>query len=192
MSVTFIPGTAPMAKPVAYRPFARALHWTTALIVLGMIPAGIVMLQPGLDRPVQNLLFMVHKNMGVVVLLLVLVRLAYRAAYPPPPLPRSVPDWQRRVSGLTHALLYAVLLVMAVSGYVRVVAGGFPLEWWDALGVPRLVPRSDALAGAAKTVHWAAHYAIIALVILHVGAALYHALIKRDGILGRMWPALGR
>jgi cytochrome b561 len=86
-----------MAKPVAYRPFARALHWATALIVLAMIPAGFVMLQPGLDRSLQNLLFMFHKNMGVVVLLLVLVRLAYRAGNPPPPLPRAVPDWLRRI-----------------------------------------------------------------------------------------------
>lgn len=181
-----------MAKPLAYRPLARALHWMTALLVLTTIPAGIVMLQEGLDRPLQNLLFMFHKNIGVVILLLVLIRLAYRAANPPPPLPLSVPDWQRRIAGLTHVLLYTALIVMAVSGYVRVVAGGFPLEWWDALGVPRLAPRSDAVAGVAKTIHWAAHYAVIALVVLHVGAALFHGIVKRDGVLARMWPALGR
>jgi cytochrome b561 len=127
-----------------------------------------------------------------VVLVLMLVRLAYRAANPPPPLPASVPDWQRRVAGLTHVLLYASVLVMAVSGYVRVVAGGFPLEWWDALGVPRLVPRSDALAGTAKTIHWATHYVVIGLIAMHVGAALFHAVVKRDGVFSRMWPALGR
>jgi cytochrome b561 len=181
-----------MAKTLAYRPFARALHWLTALLVLTTIPAGIVMLQEGLDRPLQNLLFMFHKNIGVVILLLVLIRLAYRAANPPPPLPRSVPDWQRRIAGLTHLLLYAALIVMAVSGYVRVVAGGFPLEWWDALGVPRLAPRSDDVAGVAKNIHWAAHYAVIALVVLHVGAALFHGIVKRDGVFARMWPALGR
>jgi cytochrome b561 len=181
-----------MAKPLAYRPLARALHWMTALLVLTTIPAGIVMLQEGLDRPLQNLLFMFHKNIGVVILLLVLIRLAYRAANPPPPLPISVPDWQRRIAGLTHVLLYAALIVMAVSGYVRVVAGGFPLEWWDALGVPRLAPRSDAVAGVAKTIHWAAHSAVIGLVVLHVGAALFHGIVKRDGVLARMWPALGR
>ncbi|HSF64714.1 MAG TPA: cytochrome b/b6 domain-containing protein [Paracoccaceae bacterium] len=181
-----------MAKPPAYRPLARALHWATAVLVLATIPAGIVMLQQGLDRPLQNLLFMFHKNIGVVILLLVLIRLAYRAANPPPPLPRSVPDWQRRIAGLTHVLLYAALIVMAVSGYVRVVSGGFPLEWWDALGVPRLAPRSDAVAGVAKTIHWAAHYVVIALVVLHVGAALFHGVVKRDGVFARMWPALGR
>lgn len=179
-------------QTAAYRPIARALHWIVAVIVLAMIPAGMIMVQPGLDRPLQNLLFMFHKNMGVVVLVLMLVRLAYRAANTPLPLPASVPDWQRRVAGLTHVLLYAAVLVMAVSGYVRVVAGGFPLEWFDALGVPRVVPRSDALAATAKTIHWAAHYVVIAVVVLHVGAALNHAILKRDGVFSRMWPSSGR
>jgi cytochrome b561 len=183
---------SPSTRTVAYRPFARALHWIIAAILIAMIPAGVIMLQPGLDRSTQNLLFMFHKNMGVVVLVLMLVRLAYRAANPPPPLPASVPDWQRQVAGLTHVLLYVAVLVMAASGYVRVVAGGFPLEWWDALGVPRLAPRSDALAATAKTVHWAAHYVVIALIAMHVGAALFHAVIKRDGVFSRMWPSAGR
>jgi cytochrome b561 len=181
-----------LPKTAVYRPLARALHWATAVIVLGMIPAGLVMIQEGLERSLQNLLFMFHKNMGVIVLALILWRLIYRAAYPPPPLPASVPGWQQRVAGLTHVMLYVTILVMAVSGYVRVVAGGFPLEWWDALGAPRLVPRSDALAEVAKTVHWATHYVVIGLVVLHVAAALHHALIKRDGVFARMWPASGR
>lgn len=182
----------PLPNTAAYRPLARALHWTVALIILAMIPAGLVMIQQGLDRSVQNLLFMFHKNTGVIVLILILWRLIYRAANPPPPLPASVPAWQQRLAGLTHALLYLSVLVMALSGYVRVVAGGFPLEVWDALGVPRLAPQSDALAKAAKTIHWATHYVVIALIALHVAAALYHALVRRDGVFARMWPAAGR
>ncbi len=182
----------PDARILRYRPLARVLHWVVAVIVLGMIPAGIIMIQPGLDRAVQNLLFMGHKNLGVVVLLLIVWRLAYRAMRPAPPLPASVPPWQRRAARLTHVGLYATVLVMAVSGYVRVVAGGFPLEWWDALGVPRLVPKSEALAGAAKTVHGATHYVVIGLVLLHIAAALYHALVRRDGVFSRMWPSSSR
>lgn len=181
-----------MPKPprtATYRPLARALHWSVALIVLAMIPAGLVMIQEGLDRPLQNLLFMFHKNVGVIVLFLMFWRLAYRTAHPPPPLPDSVPHWQQRIAGLTHALLYISVLVMALSGYVRVVAGGFPLEWWDTIGLPRLAPRSDAVAAAAKSIHWATHYVVIALVTVHVGAALFHAVIKRDGVFSRMWPA---
>jgi cytochrome b561 len=182
----------PDAPIPRYRPFARLLHWVVAVIVLGMIPAGIIMIQPGLERSLQNLLFMGHKNLGVVVLILIVWRLIYRAIHPAPDLPVSMPDWQRRAARFTHAGLYTGVLVMAMSGYVRVVAGGFPLEWWDALGVPRLAPRSDALAEAAKTVHWAAHYVVIALVALHIAAALHHAFVRRDGVFSRMWPVSGR
>ena len=175
-------------QTAAYRPVARALHWTVAVIVLGMIPAGIIMITPGLDRGLQNLLFMFHKNMGVVVLVLMLVRLAYRAANPPPPLPASISPLQEKVASLTHWLLYATVLAMAASGYVRVVAGGFPLEWFDAIGIPRLVPKSEGLANAAKTVHWATHFMVMLLVAMHIGAALLHGLILRDGVFARMWP----
>ncbi|MCE6958014.1 cytochrome b [Cereibacter sphaeroides] len=174
-----------------YRPTARFLHWTVAAIVLCMIPAGLIMTTEGLPRPVQDTLFIFHKNAGVIVGLLMLVRLAYRGAHPPPPLPASVPDWQARIARLTHGLLYALLILMAVSGFVRVTAGGFPLEGWDALGLPRL-PKMEAVGKAASSLHWATAMVLIPLVLLHAGAALHHALVRRDGVFARMWPAAGR
>ncbi len=171
-----------------YRPAARALHWLSALLVLSTIPAGVIMLQAGLSRPLQDALFMFHKNIGVVILLLVLARLAYRLANPPPQLPAAVPNLQARVAGAVHLLLYALLIVMAVSGYVRVVAGGFPLEVWDALGVPRLVAKSEPLAAQAKAIHANARYALFLLIALHVGAAAYHGLVLKDGVVRRMLP----
>ena len=179
-------------RPDVYRPLARALHWLTAILVIATIPVGAVMVQEGLPRALQNGLFIFHKNVGVILILLVLLRLIYRAAHAPPPLPASVPDWQRKVAGLTHGLLYLLLLVMGVSGYVRVAAGGFPIETLDALGVPPLAPRSDALAETAKAVHFYVRFALIALILLHVGAALQHLFSRADGIFARMWPAAGR
>jgi cytochrome b561 len=172
-----------------YRPPARLMHWLTALILVATIPAGVTMVQEGLARPTQDALYIFHKNAGVVIFLLVLARLAYRAANPPPGLPPNVSDGQRRIAGLTHAALYLLLLVMAVSGYIRVKAGGFPLESLDALGIPSLVPRSDALAETAKTVHFWARFPLVLLILMHVGAALFHLLVRRDGVFARMWPA---
>jgi cytochrome b561 len=163
-----------------------------AIVVLSTIPAGFVMVQPDLARPVQNALFIYHKNVGVLVLALVLARLVYRLRHPPPPLPRGVPAWQGRIAGLTHLALYALLLVMPVAGYVRVRAGGFPVEALDALGLPTLVPRSDALAETAKAAHYYGAVAIAALIVLHVGAALHHAILRRDGVFSRMWPPVAR
>jgi len=172
----------------AYRAPARLMHWLTVLLVFSTIPAGVIMVQEGLSRPLQNGLFIWHKNIGVVILVLVLARLVYRAAHPPPPLPDSVPPAQATIAGLTHWGMYGLLLVMAISGYVRVRAGGFPIEYLDALGVPPLVPRSDTLEETAKTIHFWARFPLVALILMHVGAAVFHGVVKRDGVFSRMWP----
>lgn len=174
-----------------YRAPARLFHWGMAVLILATIPVGVVMVQEGLPRPLQNSLFIFHKNVGVLLLLLVLARLAYRLWRPPAPLPPSVTGMQRAAAHLSHLALYGLLIVMPVAGYVRVKAGGFPIETLDALGVPSLVPRSDALAELAKTVHYLGSYAIAALIALHVCAAAYHGIAKRDGIFSRMWPPFG-
>ena len=174
-------------KVVTYKTGARWLHWSMALLVLAMIPVGFLMIQDGLSRTVQNNLFIFHKNVGVLLLVLIVVRIVYRAVNPPPPKPAHLPAWQARIASLSHGALYALLVVMPLAGYVRVRAGGFPIEALDALGIPVLVPKSDALAGFAKTVHFYGSWAIAALVALHIAAALHHALVKRDGIFSRMW-----
>jgi cytochrome b561 len=171
-----------------YRTPSRLLHWITALLVLATIPAGLTMVQEGLARPVQDTLFIFHKNVGVVILLLVLTRLAVRSVYPPPPLPPTLPDWQRRAADLSHTLLYALLIVMPVSGYIRVRAGGFPIEGLDAMGAPHLIPRNKWLEETAMGIHAMARLILIAVIFVHVGAALQHALIRRDGVFQRMWP----
>ena len=151
-----------MIAPQVYKPVARYLHWLTALLVIATFPVGLTMVQEGLARGTQDMLFIFHKNVGVIILLLVLARLAYRAANPAPALPDSMPDWQRKVARLTHGLLYLLLIVMAVSGYTRVKAAGFPLEGLDALGIPSLVPASKPLADTAQMIHGTARFALFA------------------------------
>lgn len=173
-----------------YSTAARLFHWIVALLVFGMVPAGLIMVQEDISRPLQDTLFIFHKNFGLVVFVLVIARFAYRRANPPPPLPDHMPPWQKQIAKLTHRLLYLFLLVLPIAGYIRVRAGGFPIESLDALGLPPLVPRSDALAERAKTVHYFAAIGIILVAAMHVGAALFHGLVKRDGVFSRMWPPL--
>ena len=80
---------------------------------------------------------------------------------------------------------------MPLAGYVRVRAGGFPIEALDAMGIPTLVPRSEVLAEFAKAVHFYGAYAITILVAMHIGAATYHGMVRRDGVFSRMWPPIG-
>ena len=174
-----------------YRLPARLLHWIMAVLVLAMIPAGLVMVQQGIARPLQDALFLFHKNTGVLLLGLVALRLVWRWRNPPPPLPATLPPAQARIAGLTHWAIYAALIALPVLGYIRVRAGGFPIETLDALGLPPLVPRSEPLAELAKSLHALAGFALAGLVLMHMGAAAYHGLIRRDGIFSRMWPPFG-
>ena len=175
-----------MTSRAGYKPLAKVFHWLTAFLVLLTIPAALIMLRPGIERSLQDPLFLFHKNIGVVILVLTALRLAYRSVNPAPPLPASVPAWQRGTARATHWALYALLIAMAVSGYVRVVAGGFPLEVFDWLGVPHPIPRSESLADTAKSIHATLRYPLVALIAIHMGAALQHAFIKRDGVFQRM------
>lgn len=179
-------------SPIRYPALTRSLHWLVAIMVIATMPIGMAMQQEGLARPTQDLLYILHKNGGVILLLLVLLRLVWRARHPAPPMPASLPGWQVAVAKLTHWLLYGLLLVMAISGYIRVAAGGFPIEMLDALGIPKLVPRSDSLAETAKAIHGTARFGLALLILMHIGAALQHLLIKRDGVFGRIWPPFGR
>jgi cytochrome b561 len=175
-------------KIEGYTAPARWLHWSVAILILAMMPVGFLMVQQGLGRTLQNNLYLFHKNVGVLVLILVLIRVVYRLRQKPPQLPRSIPLWQKRVSAWSHGILYGLILMMPVSGYIRVRAGGFPIESLDALGIGTWLPRSQELANAAKTVHYAGAIALVILLALHIGAALHHGLVKKDGVFDRMWP----
>jgi cytochrome b561 len=176
------------ASSTPYTPLARALHWLTALLVIATFPIGVTMVQEGLARGTQDTLYILHKNGGILILLLILARLAWRAGHPAPPLPASVPPLQQKIAHLTHWVLYVLVIVMVVSGYIRVKAAGFPLEGLDALGIPSLVPKSDTLAKTAQAIHGTARFALAGLILTHIAAALYHGLVKRDGVFSRMWP----
>lgn len=166
---------------------SRLLHWITVLIVAGMIPAGLVMARTE-DRALQDTLFIFHKNAGVILFLIILVRLLWRATHRAPALPDDMPTAQRVAARVVHAGLYVVLLGMAASGYVYVVAGGFPMELLDRLSIPPLLAENEALSKRAEAAHKATKFALIALIVMHVAAAAFHGLVRRDGVMRRMWP----
>lgn len=174
--------------PPGYRPPARWLHWIVAAAVLLMIPAGLIMTREGIPRPLQDTLFLFHKNTGVLLVPVILVRILYRLTHRPPPLPPSIPAWQRGAARLSHALLYILLVVMPVSGFIRVRAGGFPIELLDRLGVGPWLGKSERVAEVAQTIHFVGALTLIAVLAVHIAAAAQHALIRRDGVWSRMWP----
>lgn len=170
---------------------ARLFHWVIALLVVVQIPVGIAMLSQPLSR-FSDPLFIFHKGTGAVLLALVLARVAWRLLHRPPPFPDFVPELEQRIASATHVALYVLLVVMVVSGYVRTVGDGYPIELLDALGLPPLLPPMPRVAAVALVVHQFAVVVLVALVAVHVSAVLRHQLIDQNPILSRIWPPFGR
>jgi len=171
--------------PERYGAVARALHWATAVAVGLLIPTGILMTSAPLAG-VSGPLYILHKGLGSLLLILLAARLAWRFGNRPPPLPPTVQERQRRLMAVTHGVLYAMLLTMVVSGYARTVAGGFPIELLDALGIPPFIGTSPSVERVALVVHQIAAYALTALVAGHVAAAVHDLFIADGTIFRRM------
>ena len=110
----------------------------------------------------------------------------------PPLAPEAMPAWQRRVSAAAHALLYALMLVIPLSGWIYSSAAGVQVVYLGLVPLPDLLPKDKALANLLKAVHGALNYALLALVAVHASAALKHHWVDRDDVLRRMLPFLPR
>lgn len=174
-----------------YSRVAVALHWLMALAVLGQLALGVWMVNlPDQPRGLQAYWFNLHKSFGIVLLALVLVRLAWRAAHPPPPLPDRVAPWKRGAAAVTHRLMYLCLVVAPVSGFLGSSFSPYPIRFFGT-PLPRLAAPWEAGKEWMSALHLAAVLLLAVLVALHVVAALVHAW-RRDGVLSRMaWPRPG-
>ncbi|MFF7709260.1 cytochrome b/b6 domain-containing protein [Pseudomonas sp. NPDC007930] len=173
--------------PVArYHGFAQALHWLTALALCLLLPFVWVAENhpPGSERVFWYLL---HESTGICVFLLVLLRLTWRWRHRPPALPRRTPRGARWLAQANHGLLYLVLLVMPISGYLMA-GNGRPVPVFRLFSLPGF-PTFDALGEWANSVHVAGQYALYTLLGLHVAATVWHVAVLRDGLLERMLPA---
>jgi cytochrome b561 len=178
-----------MSAPLHYSTPAIALHWLVALLIFVAFPLGVYMHELPLS-PDKLRLYSYHKWIGVTVFLLVAIRLGWRLTHTPPALPDNMAAWQRRASAVAHGLLYALMVVIPLSGWLMSSAKGFQTVWFGVLPLPDLVDKNRELGDLLATVHQALNFTLLALVILHVGAALKHHFIERRPFLQRM--GLGR
>ncbi len=170
-----------------YDGVAIALHWLTAALIVANLLLGVSMVPlPIAPRKLQW--YMVHKWIGVTVFLVTCVRLSWRLGHRPPP-PVEMPDWQRRAAAVSHLFLYALLMIIPISGWLYSSATGVQVVYLGVVPLPDLVPKDKALAGTLKAVHLALNFTMFTLVCLHAAAALKHHFVDRDGLLGRMLPS---
>ena len=174
----------PASSATRYTAPAIGLHWLLALMLIGSFSLGVYMADLPFS-PTRLKLYNWHKWAGVTILVLSLVRLAWRLGHPPPA-DAAMPAWQATAAHATHRLLYALFFVVPLLGWAYSSAAGFPIVWFGVLPLPDFVPVDKALAEAIKPWHERSAMLMAALVLLHVAGALKHQLIDRDGLLDRM------
>ncbi len=169
----------------AYTVGARLLHWLVAALVLMMIPLGIISANEWGGRW-QQTLYDLHKSIGVVVLPLVVVRLAYRWRNPPLPLPADIAPLQQQAAHATHWALYALLVIQPVVGLIATSAYPAPIPFFGLFELPHVWPANRALSERLFVLHQWLGIALAVAVAMHVGAALHHHLVRKDRVLMRM------
>ncbi|WP_087119539.1 cytochrome b/b6 domain-containing protein [Brevundimonas sp. SH203] len=192
-----------------YSTVAIALHWAIALLIVSMIPMGLWMTS-AIESPENQALayrvFQIHKSIGFLILALTAVRIVWRLTHRPPALPRTMKWWEAFAAGATHVAFYALLLALPLTGWLYVSAGWavsqdraleVATSWFGLFPIPHLpgvaelsIQMRRALAFQAMGAHSFMAWGAVVLIILHVGAALKHQFVDRDGVLGHMVPGL--
>lgn len=170
-----------------YNRTAIFLHWLMALGIIGTFAAGFYMQGLAL-LPTKLQLYSWHKWAGISLLLLAIVRLAWRLSHPAPALPDSMGTLSRLAAHAGHWVLYGLMLAIPMSGWLMSSAQGFPVVWFGILPLPDLVAKNAELGELLKEVHVILNYALVITLIGHVGAALHHHFIKKDSVMSRMSP----
>ena len=166
------------------------LHWLTlALVAAQLTTAGLLLAQSPGDDPA--LLLAIHRSTGVATWLIVAARLAWRLFAHTPPFPASMPKPMQWAAKANEYGLYALLLAQPLTGLGDALTHGHRFMLFG-LEVPRVMKPQKALFHAFETAHAAGAVLLLALITLHTGAALFHALARRDGVFGRMLPWTAR
>ncbi len=160
-------------------------------MILGMFVLGWIAVNYPMS-PTKIKLFVWHKSLGISILILVLLRIAWRLTDRTPALPNHMRTWERRLAHTSHMLMYLVMVTMPLSGWVINSAANFPLKLYGLIRLPNIAPAGKALQTQAELVHFTFFWILVALLLLHIGAALWHHFVQRDEILTRMLPGTTR
>lgn len=176
----------PQSSHDRFTAIQRILHWLMAVCILAMLFIGVGMVSTVSAKYLT--LLSIHKPLGIGILILAVLRLGLRLKAVAPALPRDLPELMRLAAKLSHVLLYSLMIAMPLLGWGMLSAAAYPVELIGGYRLPAILPQSDAL----HTVLWNAHrmlaFAFFALILVHIAAAFFHALIRRDRVFGAMAP----
>ena len=176
------------ASAGVYDSVARALHWAVAGLAVIVVALGWAIPGSPRDTGSRELLLILHRSFGLLIIAVILFRGWWRLSHSPPPLPSSLARIEVWAAHSTHLLLYVFFVVLPLSGYINAAAAGHAVSFFGIFAIPPLIAESPRLSQVANGVHLAGQFLVYALVGAHVAAALMHGLIRRDGIFERMLP----
>jgi cytochrome b561 len=178
---------AKIENGLGYTGTAKALHWLVVVLLIAQFIFAWTMPEIRRDTPVTTLISL-HFTFGIIILIVALVRLGWRLTHAEPPPADGIPPWQAQSARVVQWLLYLLLFVVPILGWINASYRGMPIVMFG-LKLPMLIARRAPGWGWTGDVHGLlAEYALLALVGLHVVAALYHYFVRRDGVLQRMLP----
>jgi cytochrome b561 len=173
--------------PTVWSPVAKLFHWSTALLIGAMFVLGWLAVTYPMS-PTKIELFNLHKSLGLFILAWTLLRLGWRITHEAPPLPVDIRRAERRAARLAHAALYVLIIAMPFSGWVINSAADFPLKWFGLFRIPQIVGPNEGLQDIAELVHFTLSWTILAVLALHIVAALRHHFVMKNEVLLRMLP----
>jgi cytochrome b561 len=179
------------AEGKRYSTVAIVLHWLLGLSIFAMFAIGIYMTDLPFS-PLRLKLYNYHKWAGITFLILSVLRLLWRLLNKPPALPKAIeqamPSWQTKVYHATHYALYALFFAVPLIGWAYSSAAGFPIVLFGVLPLPDFMAVDKEFAKQIKDLHEISAFALVGLALLHIGAALKHHFIDKDGLVSRMLP----
>ena len=173
-----------MSTQARFPAASRLLHWLMAPMIVAMLFIGVGMAAS--LSPRYELLVSIHRPLGIALFVLCLVRMINRLINPPPELPDTVPSLQRFAAKASHIVLYALMFIMPLVGWGMLSAAGYPIVLYGPLRLPPILPHDLTLYAWLREAHTVLAYLFFATFLAHFGAALFHGLIRRDGVLRSM------
>lgn len=173
-----------MKQVANFHPALRFLHWLMAAAIIAMLFIGVAMVST--ISSLHSLLVSVHKPLGLMILVLVLVRLWLRFYTATPSLPASVPVWQRRLAHLSHWALYVMMFLQPLVGWAMQSAAGYPITLGNNIVLPPILSVNNDWYAVLRPLHTLLALALFITVMGHLAAALLHALVLRDGVFESM------
>lgn len=166
---------------------AKSFHWLLALLILGQLMLGQIAEQARLS-PLKLDLFVWHKSFGLTILLLVMLRFAWRLNNPPPAAPAGTPAWETKLARIGHMLLYGLMFIVPLTGWWVSDTSRIPFKAFWLVPVPDLMQADKAMSELAADVHGILTKLLLLVVVIHIAAAVRHHFFLHNQILTRMLP----